>query len=490
MPEDQTRTPERHQRAGHDDGRHDRPQELLAQVGHRGLAPGQQRRRAGQEQQHQADGRHPLVEERRPDRQPLAGDRLAQRREHRRKQHEERAEQQDPVVRQERRFPRQPRVQLVARPQQRQPIDHPAEAERQDRGHERGEHPRQLAVLAKGVHGLHDARARHEGAEDRQQERHDDQRDVPDAQHAAPFLHDDRVQERRRREPRQQARVLDRIPAPVAAPAQLLVRPDHAEREAEGEEQPADHRPAPHGPQPGVVEIAGDQRRHAERVRDRHPHKADVERRRVNDHVRVLEQRVEPPPFSRRRGEERVERVPVNDHQEQEERLDDRDDGDDVRDQLAVPLAVGGDGERAEDRQQEHPEEDRAVQAAPVRRDLVEERLLEIGIALDVLDRVVADDERVDDDAGGDRHQRRGQVQGADPRLDHPGRAAPRAGDRGRGRVDADDEGRQQNERAKGCHGVSQSAVQHSAFGPAAVRRRDAVLRRRPWVRTSTGTWP
>ena len=63
-------------------------------------------------------------------REALAGDRLAERREHRREQDEERREQQDPVVDQERRFARQPRIELVARPQQRQAVDHPAEAER------------------------------------------------------------------------------------------------------------------------------------------------------------------------------------------------------------------------------------------------------------------------------------------------------------------------------------------------------------------------
>ena len=78
----------------------------------------------------QPDRQHPLVEERRPDGQPLAAHRFAQRREHRREQDEERREQQDPVVREERRFARDPRVELVARLQQRQPVDHQAEAER------------------------------------------------------------------------------------------------------------------------------------------------------------------------------------------------------------------------------------------------------------------------------------------------------------------------------------------------------------------------
>ena len=46
--------------------------ELVAQVRRRGLAPGDQRADAGQEQQDQADRHHPLVEERRPHRDALA----------------------------------------------------------------------------------------------------------------------------------------------------------------------------------------------------------------------------------------------------------------------------------------------------------------------------------------------------------------------------------------------------------------------------------
>ena len=152
---------------------------------------------------------------------------------HRREQDEERREQQDPVVREERGLTRHPRVELVARPQQRQPVDHQPEAEDQQHDHEDREHHGQLGILAEGVDRLHDAGPRHEGAEDRQEERQDHERDVPDAQHAAPLLHHHRVQERGRREPRQQAGVLDGVPAPVAAPAQLLVRPQHAERQAE-----------------------------------------------------------------------------------------------------------------------------------------------------------------------------------------------------------------------------------------------------------------
>ena len=42
------------------------------------------------------------------------------------------------------------------------------------------------------------------------------------------------------------------IPHPVAAPPELLVGPQHAERETEREEQPRHHRPAPDRAEPGV----------------------------------------------------------------------------------------------------------------------------------------------------------------------------------------------------------------------------------------------
>src|SRR4029450_4506968 len=102
----------------------------------------------------------------------------------------------------------------------------------------------------------------------------------PDAPHH-PDPH--RMEKRRRREPWQEPCVLDRVPAPVAAPPKLLVGPDHPQRQAEREEEPAHHRPAAHGSQPRVVEIPGDERGHAKRVRDRHADEARVEGRRVND---------------------------------------------------------------------------------------------------------------------------------------------------------------------------------------------------------------
>ena len=50
-------------------------------------------------------------------------------------------------------------------------------------------------------------------------------------------------------------------------------------------------------------------------------------------------------------------------------------DRDHIRDQLAVAVAVHVHRQAAEARQQEHPEHDRAVETAPIRRDLEKQRL-------------------------------------------------------------------------------------------------------------------
>jgi hypothetical protein len=186
--------------------------------------------------------------------------------------------------------------------------------------------------------------------------------------------------------------------------------------------------------------MTGDQRRHAERVRDRHADKAGVERRRMDDHPVALQRRIETVAVGGRRGDERGERVVVHHHQKEEEHLNGGDDGHDIRNQLAVALAVHVDRRRPEDRQQEHPEHDRAVEPAPVRCDLVEERLDAVRVVRDVSDREVVGQEGVDDDRRRDGHQRGHEVKRADAALNQPARSEPCPGHRHSSGVTADDE--------------------------------------------------
>ena len=173
-----------------------------------------------------------------------------------------------------------------------------------------GEEPRQLAILAERMDRLHDARPRHERSEDRQEERHDDERDVPDAQHAAPFLHHHRMQERGRREPRQQARRsrpdptsssrpsrAPRTPRACRASARTRASASRSWSSADTARSHASSRwPVISAAMPnanGIVMAT----------------KPDVQRRRVNRHVEVLEQRASAPARqpARRSGRSRTD---------------------------------------------------------------------------------------------------------------------------------------------------------------------------------------
>src|SRR5262249_48066142 len=114
------------------------------------------------------------------------------------------------------------------------------------------------------------------------------------------------------------------------------------------------------------------------------------------------------------------ERVLVDDHEVEEERLYGRNRGDDVWNELAMAFPVDEYRNRSEDRQQEHPEHDRAVQAAPVRRDLVPERLEGLRLLRDVWNREAVGRERVDEAAGRRGHKGGDEVEPADAAFDQP----------------------------------------------------------------------
>ena len=112
------------------------------------------------------------------------------------------------------------------------------------------------------------ARAHEERAEQAQREREDREQQRPALEEPALVRDRERMDERRAGEPRHEGRVLDRIPEPVAAPAELVVRPPAAERDAHGEEGPGRRGPRARPARPRLVELAFEHRR-ARRKRTR-----------------------------------------------------------------------------------------------------------------------------------------------------------------------------------------------------------------------------
>ncbi len=164
-----------------------------------------------------------------------------------------------------------------------------------DQRHTCPEEEHRVADLAAGeaVDAVDQAAAGGERPEDHGAEGADHEEHVPDFEHPALLLDHDAVQECRADQPRQESGVFDRIPAPVAAPAEHVICPATAEQQAETQEQPRDQRPAAGRLNPVGREVAGSQRRHRKREGDDERDEAEIEHRRVDRHAEVPQQRVQ-----------------------------------------------------------------------------------------------------------------------------------------------------------------------------------------------------
>jgi hypothetical protein len=108
--------------------------------------------------------------------------------------------------------------------------------------------------------------------------------------HAFLFLHHDGVEKRGAREPGHEAGVLDRIPAPVAAPTEYGVGPMHAEEDAGSEEQPGHKGPDARDLDPFLAGVAHHECSEREAKGNREAYIAQVKHGGMNHHLRVLEQ--------------------------------------------------------------------------------------------------------------------------------------------------------------------------------------------------------
>ena len=225
-----------------------------------------------------------------------------------------------------------------------------------------------------------DAGSREERPEDREGEGHDYKDVVPCLQHRPPPLHNSGVNECRSRNPREERRVLNGIPRPVPAPSEHLVAPPATEKNAGGEEDPGDQRPAMRSLEPGPLSFGPNQCGDCERKRHGKADVADVQKRRVDRHQNVIrKERIRTDPVSRRRG--RREREPrrlraeaVHDFRADRERVrggrhksepKHRDRTHDPQRQYAEPVA-GLDGSPHQPR--EHGEHEAPQHDAPLER--------------------------------------------------------------------------------------------------------------------------
>ncbi len=218
--------------------------------------------------------------------------------------------------------------------------------------------------MRKRMHRRDDAAARDEGAEERESEGHPDEREVPHLQHVLAFLDHHGMEVRGHHEPRHEGGVFDRVPCPVTAPSEDFVRPARAEEIAERQEEPGEDRPSAGAANPCVVEAAGYQRCGAEGERYARADVAGVERRRMNRHPIILEQRVQILAVGRNRREH-IERARDEVQHPEEEDREARQHRERIRRDFGIAAAVLEGDDRRKDREQPRPQQQRALLAAP-----------------------------------------------------------------------------------------------------------------------------
>ena len=219
-------------------------------------------------------------------------------------------------------------------------------------------------IAGEAVNRCQQPRADDEGADKRQREGKDRQQDGPAFQPSALFDDDGRMKKRRRREPWHQRGVLDRVPEPPSAPAELVIGPPAAERDSGRQRTPGRRHPGPHMARPVAVDAALDEPGDGEGEGKRQSDIADIECRRVKRQPRVLEDRVQAAAVQRR-GFKPRERVRGEKAEGEKTRRHHRLDSKRADLQAEIDGLPAQRQQAAEQRQDQDPQQQRALMVPP-----------------------------------------------------------------------------------------------------------------------------
>ncbi len=214
------------------------------------------------------------------------------------------------------------------------------------------------------------------------------------------LLHDDGMEEGGAGEPGHEGGVFDGVPSPVAAPAEDGVGPVHAEADAAGEEEPGDHGPAAGDADPLFAGVAHHEGAEGEGEGDGEADVAEVEHRRVDDHLGVLEEGVEAVAVRDKGAGLDGEGWGGEVEEGEEEDLDAGEDGGGVSEEAGVDLVAQAEDE-AVAAEEKGPEEEGAFLAGPEGGELVGGGEGAVGVVKDVLDGEVVGERRPDKGEGG-----------------------------------------------------------------------------------------
>ena len=365
--------------------------------------PGEHLADRHQKRKRQSDRDQHRVEERRADGDLLARDRLQRERIKRADDDRRAAGGQQQIIHNERAFARDRREQAADGERsgaQRKERQRAADEEDEDRKNKDAA----IGIAGESVDGSEHARAHEEGAEKREREGENGEKDRPDFQRLALFHHRRAVKKRRAGDPRHERGVLDRVPEPESAPAERVIGPVGAHGDAERQRDPGEERPGPRGARPGGVDAPADERGGREGEDDREADIADIEQRRMNREARVLQDRVEIAPFPWRLRDAR--KGIGGDKDEEEKRRaeqalhSERVGAQPVRDRRGKKR-----DQRAAEREHEHPKEHRAFVIPPDARDFVDEGFERMRVLDHIDEREIRDDMRISERAVGKRDE-------------------------------------------------------------------------------------
>ena len=247
-------------------------------------------------------------------------------------------------------------------------------------------------VAGEGMHAGEHARAHQEGAEQAQRESGNRQQQRPGGKGATLFGDRLRVDQRRADQPGHERGVFDRVPEPPATPAQFVIGPPAAQRDADGQEGPGDIGPRPRPAHPLAIHPTIHQCGDGEGESHGEADVTHVQHRRMHDQAEILQQRIQVIAVRQRRHMA-FERVAGEGGEADEADGDHTQRSQRTRHEALGQLVAERGQRHGPQAQGQHPQQQRAFVGAPHSADAVALGQLQVGILRHVGDRKILGDE-------------------------------------------------------------------------------------------------
>ena len=347
----------------------ERPAQQHRELGQAGALPARERADSHQEQRRRHQRHEHRLEVRRAHRDLAGAERVERERVERAEHHRGSGDGEQHIVPEQRRLARselEAAAQADARSAPCEQHERPADEQHEQREDEHAAR----RIHRESVHRGQHAGANEESSKQAKREGDDGEQHGPAAEGSPLLGHGERMDQRGPHQPGHERGVFHRVPEPPAAPAELVVGPAAAERDADGEKRPGHRGPGTRPARPGGVELAGKQRRDGEGEGDREADVAHVQHRRVQHHAGVLQQRIQVAAVGRGR-QQPVEGIRREEQESEESRADQSHHAEHARHYFLGKMRAEEAHRRHPDAEHQRPQQQRAFVPAPYAGDAV-----------------------------------------------------------------------------------------------------------------------